>query len=346
MLIGLVGFAGAAWCVFLFVRYGLKDVLTTVLAAGWGVAAVVAFHCVPMIFDVQSWRVLVPVKERLTIPRFFFIRWMGDAVNSMLPVAQVGGEIVRMRVAMLWGMNFAVSAASVLADMTICVLTQVIFALSGLWLFFALTGRGGSNWTILLGAILGLLAVAGFYGVQRAGIFRIGGAIISSVTKSPAWSKMADHGREIDAAIARIYRQRRAVLISGICHMCTWATGAVEVWIALRALGVPIGYGKSYVLECASQAIRSVCFILPGALGAQETGYLAFGALLGISGQTAMALALIRRVRELVFGVSGVLAWQWVEWRKFGTAGLGQITPYASEAQPSEIRAKSLVLDA
>jgi putative membrane protein len=331
--IAIVGLAGLAWCVFLFLRYGLKDVLATVLAAGWGVAAVVAFHCVPMICDLISWRVLVPPKDRLSIPQFFLVRWMGDAVNSMLPVAQVGGEFVRMRVATLWGMNFAVAAASVLADMTICVLTQIIFAISGIWLFFAFTGRTDSNGTIILGSILGLLAVGGFYVVQRAGIFRIGGAIISSITSSPAWSKMAEHGREIDAAIAKIYRQRRAVLISAISLMGTWATGAVEVWIALHALGLHIGYGKAYVLECASQAIRSVLFILPGALGAQESGYLAFGALLGIPAQTAMALALIRRVRELAFGLPGVIAWQWVEWRKFGTVSLARIEPTATPPQ-------------
>ena len=128
VIIVLVGLAGAAWCVGLFFRFGIKDVFSAVVAAGWGVAAVVGFHVVPMIFDVVSWRVIIPRENRLGNRQLFLVRWMGDAVNSMLPVAQVGGEIVRMRVATLWGMPFAVSAGSVLVDMTLCVLTQIIFA--------------------------------------------------------------------------------------------------------------------------------------------------------------------------------------------------------------------------
>jgi putative membrane protein len=333
LTIALAGLIGAAWCLFLFIHNDIRDVLKTVLATGWGVAAVVAFHCVPMLCDLFSWRILIPANRRLSIPRLFLIRWMGDAVNTMLPVAQVGGELVRMRVAAIWGMNFAISAASVLADMTICVLTQIIFALSGIWAFFAITHRGGSNTTMIVALFVGFLAVGGFYVVQRAGIFRIGGAIVSSITKSPAWSKMADHGREIDSAISQIYSRRRALLISAVCLMGTWSTGAVEVWIALRALGFPMSYGKCYVLECASQAIRSALFILPGALGAQESGYLAFGAMLGISPQTSMALALIRRVRELAFGLPGVIGWQWVEWRKLGKTGLTHITPLPPKSQ-------------
>ena len=320
-IIVLVGLAGAAWCVGMFARYGIKDVFAAVVAAGWGVAAVVGFHVVPMICDVMSWRVLIPREHRLSNGRLFLIRWMGDAVNSMLPVAQVGGEIVRMRVGALWGIPFAVSAASVLIDMTICVLTQIVFALSGFWLFVSLTGHGSVDRTLVVGVVVGLLAVGGFYTVQRIGIFRIGGAIVSSVLKSPGWQKLVSNGREVDRTIAQLYGRKRAVLASAVCLMGTWSTGAMEVWIALHALGVPISYGKAYVLESATQAIKSVLFILPGTLGAQESGFVLMGTTLGISAEMSMALALIRRVREVAYGVSGVILWQCVEWGKLSKRG-------------------------
>jgi putative membrane protein len=315
-MIALVGLAGSAWCVTLFIRHGLKDIFTAVLAAGWGVAAVVAFHFVPMLCDVMSWRVVIPPSYRLKTRDFLLIRWMGDAVNSMLPVAQVGGELVRMSVATLWGIPFNISAASVLVDMTLCVLTQILFALAGFWLLVSLSGHNTIDRTLIVGVIVGLLAIGGFYAVQRIGIFRIGGAIISGVLKSPTWQKMAADGHAIDKAIAQLYGRRRSVLACALWIMGTWSTGAVEVWIALHALGVPVSYAKAFVLESANQAIRSVLFILPGAMGAQEAGFLTVGTLLGISQEMSMALALIRRVREVAFGVPGVLAWQWIEWRR------------------------------
>ena len=94
--------------------------------------------------------------------------------------------------------------------------------------------------------------------------------------------------------------------------MCEWATGAIEVWIALWALGSPRSYAHAYVLESLGQGLRSVAFLVPGSLGVQEGGYLVIGGLLGLSPQTALGLALVRRVRELAFGVPGLIAWQWV----------------------------------
>ncbi len=59
-----------------------------------------------------------------------------------------------------------------------------------------------------------------------------------------------------------------------------------------------------------------LCFI-PGALGIREGGYVVVGGLLGIPGDTAFAPALIRRVRELIIGLPGLLTWQLVEGGRF-----------------------------
>ena len=201
-----------------------------------------------------------------------------------------------------------------------------------------MTGRGGFERTLIVGGIVGLLAIGGFYAVQRIGIFRIGGAIMSSVLKSPQWQKMASDGRAVDQTIARLYGRRGAVLVSAVCLLGTWTAGAVEMWIAMRALGIPAGFAKAYVIEAASQAIRSGFFILPGALGAQESGFLLMGRLLGISDQMSMALALIRRVREVAFGLSGVIMWQWVEWRKLRKSRLDEMGP----SVVAEVRGKAV----
>jgi hypothetical protein len=63
-------------------------------------------------------------------------------------------------------------------------------------------------------------------------------------------------------------------------------------------------------------AIRSAVFPVPGALGVQEGGYVIVGNLLGIPGDAAFALSLIARVRELILGIPGLLAWQLIEARR------------------------------
>ncbi len=79
-------------------------------------------------------------------------------------------------------------------------------------------------------------------------------------------------------------------------------------------------FDKAVILESIGQGVRSALFFIPGAIGVHEGGYIFVGGLLGIPGETAFALALIRRVRELALGVPGLLVWQLIEggraWRK------------------------------
>ena len=97
------------------------------------------------------------------------------------------------------------------------------------------------------------------------------------------------------------------------CEMASWFVGAVEVLIALCALGIPGGFPQAIVLEGVAQGVRSAMFFVPGALGIQEGGYVVVGRLLGIPEEMGFALALSRRVRELAFGIPGLIAWQIIE---------------------------------
>jgi hypothetical protein len=55
--------------------------------------------------------------------------------------------------------------------------------------------------------------------------------------------------------------------------------------------------------------VRSGAFAVPGALGVQEGGFVLLGPLVGVSPETALALALVKRVRELAIGGGGLLVW-------------------------------------
>lgn len=313
----LLGLAGLALCIWLFVRHGFRDIGAAVIAARWGVLAVVTFHLVPLICDAISWRVTIPRPQRLGLREMCLIRWIGDSVSAMLPVAQVGGEIVRIRLSALRGMKLSIAIASVLMGITFSIFTQIIFTLSGLAILLLITGHSSLARPVLLGSALGVLAAVGFYFFQRMGTFRFAAVILRHLRKSTGARDLVEGGQQIDADIRALYGRRSGMLACALWNMAVWLTGAGEVWIALHALGVRAGYSQAYVLESMSQGIRSVAFMIPGALGVQEGGILVVGALLGLSAETAMALALIRRVRELAFGLPGVAAWQLIEWRHY-----------------------------
>jgi uncharacterized membrane protein YbhN (UPF0104 family) len=87
--------------------------------------------------------------------------------------------------------------------------------------------------------------------------------------------------------------------------------GSAEIWLAFWLLGHPIGVAEAVMLESLGQAVRSLGFVLPGGLGAQESAIVAAGMMAGVAPDLALAVALIKRARELAYGVCGLIAW-WV----------------------------------
>ncbi|HVT79857.1 MAG TPA: flippase-like domain-containing protein [Phycisphaerae bacterium] len=312
-VLAAIAIGGLALFVTLLLRHGVADIAGAVAAARWGVLAVIVVHTVPLMLDAMGWRALIAKQDRLPYWRLLELRWIGDSVSAMLPVAQVGGEVVRVRLAAARGMRISTAAATVIAGMTVCVATQIVFTLSGLGMLIARTGSSTMLWPAIGGTAIFAAAIGGFYAVQRVGIFRILSGMAKHLLKSESFSRMLKDGQALDTELHRAYERRRGLIESSFWNLAVWVTGAVEVWIALRAVGIPASFMDAFILESASQAIRSAFFVVPGALGVQEGGYVVIGAMLGIDAPTALALALIRRAREVAFGVPGVIAWQIAE---------------------------------
>jgi putative membrane protein len=229
------------------------------------------------------------------------------------------------------------AAASVIVDMTLSVLTQVVFTLTGLLALAFLTDRGIDWKTVFVGCIVACIAVGGFFAVQQLGMFRIIGAIAAHVMRAEQWNGLADRGAAFDAEVRAISGRRSRIALGCFWTMLCWMGQAGEVWVAMWVLGIHGTYVHAYVLEAASQGIRSVLFLIPGAIGVQEGGYVVVGGMLGIPAEAALALALVRRARELLFGVPGIIAWQWADshglWRRKGSSTAMSSRPPALQNQ-------------
>ena len=313
----LFGFAGALLFTILLIREGAQDVIRAVATAGWWLAVIPTFHLLPLFLDSFEWWLLFPVESRPGLRTTFWARFLGESFSNLVPAAQVGGDIVRARIAVLYGTPIAVSVGTVLVDITVSVFVQTLFSLVGLTLLIWVTGRINLLGPTLLGAPFAMLAVAGFYFVQRWGMFRLFGAIISHCAKDDSWRSLAVKSGELDQMLRKIYSRTAAVAACCVVTMISFITGSIEVWIGLHALGIGSSFEKALILECVGQGIQTVLCLVPGALGVREGGYIIVGGMLGIPGDAAFALALIRRVRELALGLPGLFAWQLVEGQHF-----------------------------
>lgn len=302
--------SGLALFTLLIAWHGISDVGQVLAVAGWGLLLVAVFHLLPMAADTVAWYRLFPAGTRLPFHILLGARWLGESINGLLPVAQVGGDLVKARLISRHGLAGSLAGATVVVDLTLAVLTQLLFTLVGIALLVLYLGRGEVTVTVLTGVVMSGLLLGGFYLVQRRGMFTALARVLERIAQGRDWETLIGGAARLDAAVGDLYQQRQQLAVAGLWRLLGWFIGAGEVWIALYFLGYPVGLLEALLLESLGQAVRASAFAIPGALGVQEGGYLLLGSLLGLGPEVSLALSLSKRVRELLLGLPVLVYWQ------------------------------------
>jgi putative membrane protein len=260
-----------------------------------------------------GWWLLFPSKMRPQLRVCVLLRFIREAANVLLPLAQIGGDLIGARLLTFRGVPGPLAAASVIVDVLIQSATQFLFAILGLLVLVALGADETLARTAAIGLAIAALMLAGFYLAQRRGGQRALRWAMSRLTGDRKWRALGT----IDAAyqnLAMIYAARSSVVASGVVHMAGWIFGVTEVLIVFAFMGNPISIAEALVIESLLHAIRGAAFAIPSALGAQEGGLVLLCAVFGIPPEQAIALSLVKRAADLVLGVPGLLGWQVLEW--------------------------------
>ena len=120
----------------------------------------------------------------------------------------------------------------------------------------------------------------------------------------------------LDQTVRDFYTRRRGVLACCIWTIVSLIGSSGEIFIALYALGLHATFWNAVILQSMAMTVKSAAFPVPGQLGVQESGYLVIGNLLGIPGETAFAISLLARFRDLLVGIPALVLWQVVEGRR------------------------------
>ena len=302
--------------IYLVVDSGTAAVAQAMLVVGWWLLPITLFHLVPLTFSALSWRELLPGANRPDAFSVLRIRWIRESINSLLPVAGVGGDVASVRLAHLKGVPGAQAAASMVVDTTLGVGTQLIFVLSGVLLLLMRSTERSSLMVaavVLIGMAILFVAITAFVLFQHRGLFAALAKFTSGLLSAKWLSTFAPGASTIDDAVVATYRSGWVMWRASLFRLVGWAAGAGEIWLVMQSLGQPVGLIDAYILECHGSGVRAAAFIVPGALGALEASYVLFGALFGLPADIALVISLSKRVRELALGVPGLLVWHWLE---------------------------------
>jgi len=306
---------GGVALVALVAWFGGREIGADVLHAGWAIPGNILIHMVQLGCASVAWWLLVGDRQH---SRFSFLRlrMIREGVNSLLPVAQIGGPVVAIRVMIAQGINGALAAAGTTLDLTVEAAMQLIFTLAGLAL---LSGEGlNPEWAPWVegGLITGLVGLLAFVLAQRAGLMRlIEKLLVKLQTLFPKLSLESLQG--LHDELLRLQKDRGILAKAAVLQLFSWSGGCFEVWLGLYAMGHPLDLAQCFIIESLGMAARSAGFAVPGALGIQEGGFILVGGLFGLPPELALALSMLKRAREVSVGCVGLLLWQWSEIKRW-----------------------------
>jgi putative membrane protein len=302
----LIGLLGIAIATALFAWQGLDVVLKLFASAGIGIFLVSAFHFVSMTLNARAWQILLAGKRR---PSTLFFTWavlLREAVNGLLPVARIGGEVATAKLLMSRGLSSKQSVASLVLDVTVSLGSQYVFTMIGIGLLLLGSKDSGIVSDITLGLIVIIPLSILFFVTQRYGLFTLLAKIIHALFGAK-FESLVGGAAPLDRTVRRFYKRRGAVLACGLWQILGWLAGAGEVFLILIFMNHTISYGNAVIIESLVQALSSGAFVVPGALGVQEGGFVMIGGLVGLPADVALALSLSRRARDVLLFVPALL---------------------------------------
>ncbi|MGF1510782.1 MAG: lysylphosphatidylglycerol synthase domain-containing protein [Myxococcota bacterium] len=323
---------GLAVVVGLSVWQGLQTIAEILGQVGHRILWLGPLWVVPLLLAAFAWRVMF-VGRAPPSSVLVGARWVGFSVNQLLPVARVGGEVVRGRLASLGSRSQirpAEAFAAVVADKTAVVASIVTYACIGLGLLLMYRVDASTAWTAGVGALLLAAGGVGFYSAQRRGLISFLGRGLKMLVPQGRKEGTQVGADRVQEELSRVYDEPWRLWTGVFLHVLFRLGLSLEVYLALAWTGHPVPFWQAAVIESLTQVLRAAAFMIPGALGAQEGSFILLGALFGIPAPVGLSVSLCKRARELMVGIPGLIVWQVWEGRGLFKGRKGSAAPQAS----------------
>jgi putative membrane protein len=308
--------AGAVALAAVTLHAGMEPVLRALAALKISGLAIITLLHLPIValMGLAWWFVGRPAR----LGAFVAARLARDAVAEALPFSQIGGFVGGVRMLVLMGSQALDASLALFADLLAEFGAKLLYTLAGLLVL---------AWLLPHASLLrpfSLALAAGFLATGLLVLFR--GHFRAALNRLTLWAarKTLPAGDFAERDFARVFT-RAHILPSLALHAICWLLGAGEAWITLRLMGVDASLGQALVIDSLGTAFRTLGFLVPGALGIQEAGYVIVCALFGITPAGAIAFSLARRARDLLIGLAGLGLWQALEIRKAAYSGSAKL---------------------
>ena len=307
---------GLAVLVLMVSQLDFVDVWHHIRHAGYWFLAVVALWGFLYLFNTLSWYIIIRSgnpEQKVRFSWLYKVTVSGFALNYATPGGLMGGEPYRiMALAPYIGTEKA-SASVILFAMT------HIFSHFWFWLFsialFVLTQPVSIPMALLLSATgaFCVLAIWFFLYGYRKGLAFKAMSLLRHIPFVKKWATgFIDRHREnldqVDRQIAALHNQNPKTFFAAVLSEFTCRIfAALEVYFVLRVLMPHVSYIDCILILAFTTLFANMLFFMPLQLGGREGGFLMSVKGLAMSTDAAILVALLVRVRELIWTAIGLL---------------------------------------
>ena len=276
--------------------------------AGWALPLVFVPFALVIACEALGWWFAFPPSESMRLNDLVRLTVTTKAVQLLTPSITQAGEFMKVHLLRMTGVQIDIGTASVVVAKTAIALAELLFI--GLGLIFVLSYMTVEP-VIAMSVALGL-GVMGFCVVgvliwQRIGLFR---PLYWVSRRIVALATVVNRHEGLLASTESIVREhleeKRRFALSCLWFFLGWAAGIVEVWVFLSVLGLPSDMQSALVIQVWSVIVTRLTTFIPGNLGAQEAGMVMIFSFLWLSPESAMAFAVLRRLRQFGWIAAGL----------------------------------------
>ncbi len=284
--------------------------------AGYWFFAVLALWAVLYVFNTAAWYIIIKSQaptEPLSFQWLYKITVSGFALNYATPGGLMGGEPYRI-------MELApkIGAERASSSVILYVMTHV-FSHLWFWLIsavlFVLTQHTSPFMAIVLTAVAAFCIAAIWFFLKgyKQGLAMRLMKILRHLPFVKKWAKpFIEKHREqldnIDRQIAALHNQNPHTFFAAVFLelACRFAS-ALEIMFILLLLMPGVNYIQCVLILAFTSLFANMLFFMPLQLGGREGGFLMSAGGLGMTASAGIFVALIVRIRELVWTAIGLL---------------------------------------
>lgn len=284
--------------------------------AGYWFPVVLALWAFLYLFNTGAWlaiiRSVASGGAKISFMWLYKVTVSGFALNYATPGGLMGGEPYRiMELAPHIGTERATSSV-ILYAMTHIFSHFWFWLLSSIVFFLTVKADPATTIVVAAAALFSLLGLWFFIIGYRKGL----------AMRAMRWSERLPWVRRhasafiqrhkesidtIDSQIASLHSQNRRTLVVAVClELLCRICSAAEIYLILIILSPTIGYLSCVLILAFTSLFANILFFLPLQLGGREGGFLLSASGLGLSSTAGIFVALLVRLRELVWTAIGL----------------------------------------